>query len=46
MELFQRINNRGTAILMATHNHYLIEKFPGQILMCKDGALIEGEMEE
>ena len=46
MELFQRINNRGTSILMATHNHYLIEKFPGKILMCKDGKLIEGEFEE
>ena len=41
MQLFSEINNAGTAILMATHNFQLLEKYPHRILTCKDGALLD-----
>ena len=41
MELFGQINHAGTAILMATHNFQLIEKYPHRVLTCKDGQLLD-----
>ena len=41
MQLFGEINNAGTAILMATHNFQLIEKYPHRVLTCKDGELLD-----
>ena len=41
MQLFGEINNAGTAVLMATHNFQLIEKYPHRILNCKDGELLD-----
>jgi cell division transport system ATP-binding protein len=41
MQLFGEINNSGTAILMATHNFQLIEKFPHRVLTCQDGQLLD-----
>ena len=41
MQLFGEINNSGTAILMATHNFQLIEKYPHRVLTCKDGELLD-----
>jgi cell division transport system ATP-binding protein len=41
MELFREINHAGTAILMATHNFQLLEKYPHRVLTCKDGQLLD-----
>ncbi len=41
MELFKDINHSGTTILMATHNHNFIDKFPGRVLVCKENKLTE-----
>ncbi|MVN75357.1 ATP-binding cassette domain-containing protein [Hymenobacter sp. HMF4947] len=41
MDLFGQINNAGTAILMATHNFQLLEKYPHRVLTCKDGQLLD-----
>ena len=41
MQLFGEINNTGTAILMATHNYQLIEKYPHRVLTCRDGILLD-----
>ena len=41
MQLFGEINNSGTAVLMATHNFQLIEKYPHRVLTCKDGLLLD-----
>lgn len=42
MQLMMKINrDLGTAILMATHNYYIIEKFPARILRCTGGNIIE-----
>jgi len=41
MQLFGEINNLGTAVLMATHNFQLIEKYPHRVLTCQDGVLLD-----
>ncbi|OJJ17481.1 phosphonate ABC transporter ATP-binding protein [marine bacterium AO1-C] len=43
MQLFQKINKSGTAILMATHDYTALEKFPARILKCSEGRLEEVE---
>ncbi|MEP0822767.1 MAG: cell division ATP-binding protein FtsE [Ignavibacterium sp.] len=44
MELLMKINMRGTAILMATHNYELVRKFPARIVQLKEGKLVEVEL--
>ncbi|MDH5382310.1 MAG: ATP-binding cassette domain-containing protein [Cyclobacteriaceae bacterium] len=39
--LFQEINNSGTAILMATHDFQLMEKFDFRTLKCENGRLTD-----
>jgi cell division transport system ATP-binding protein len=42
MNLLIRINREHeTAIIMATHNYQLIDKFPSRILNCVNGAVVE-----
>ena len=41
MEILQKINRQGTAVLMVTHEHNLIKKFPGRALHCADGKITE-----
>ncbi len=41
MELFAQINFAGTAVLMATHNFQLIDRYPHRVLTCKDGHLLD-----
>ncbi|MDH5608679.1 MAG: ATP-binding cassette domain-containing protein [Cyclobacteriaceae bacterium] len=40
-KLFLEINKSGTAILMATHNHHFIKKYPARILKCEDGRVLD-----
>ncbi|MDX5340255.1 MAG: ATP-binding cassette domain-containing protein [Cyclobacteriaceae bacterium] len=42
--LFQEINKKGTAILMATHNHDLLRKFPYRVLKCEKGKLLDSQL--
>lgn len=46
MELLMKINMRGTAVLMATHNYELVRKYPARIVQLKDGKLIEVELKK
>jgi len=41
MDLFTEINHAGTAIIMATHNLVLLQRFPHRVLTCKDGQLLD-----
>lgn len=41
MNLLWTIRERGTAIVMATHDRYVLEKFPSRKLFCKDGLIEE-----
>lgn len=42
MELLLEISKNDTAVLMATHDYSLFEKFPAQTYVCENGKLIEG----
>lgn len=40
MEVLQRINARGTSILMATHNDEMVQKYNGRILHIQHGTIV------
>ncbi len=46
MELLTKINMRGTAILMATHNYDLVKKYPARVVQLKEGKLFELELKK
>ncbi|MDX2196473.1 MAG: ATP-binding cassette domain-containing protein [Cytophagales bacterium] len=39
MKLFIDINHSGTAILMATHHHHFLTRYPKRTLLCADGLV-------
>jgi cell division transport system ATP-binding protein len=43
MALLFDISNSGRAVLMATHNYSLIEKFPARIIKCEAGKLFDSK---
>lgn len=45
-KLFLEINNSGTAVLMATHNHHTIKKYPFRVLKCGEGKVFDSSVEE
>ena len=40
MELLERVNERGTAVLMATHNYPLVDKHRGRVIRIDRGRII------
>jgi len=46
MNLFFEINNSGTAVLMATHNHNFIKKFPHRVLKCENGKILDSRTQK
>lgn len=46
MKIFQAINNSGTAVLMATHDYNMIQKFPARILKCEGGQMLDSKTSE
>ncbi len=46
LRLFKAINKSGTAILMATHNHLFLDKFPARVLKCTEGKILDSNVEE
>ncbi len=44
MELIRKINMRGTAVLMATHNYELVRRYPARVIQLKDGKLVDIEI--
>jgi cell division transport system ATP-binding protein len=40
MDILTDISKNGRAVVMATHNYSLIEKYPSRTLKCEDGKLI------
>lgn len=47
MKLLTGINQeKGTAIVMVTHNRQIFEKYPGRVMVCKDEACTEQEEDE
>ena len=45
MKLLRRISENGTAVMMATHNYTLMQKYPSRIANCNNGTVICSEME-
>lgn len=43
LELFFKINNSGSAVLMATHNHSFLTKHPRRILNCEGHTISDSE---
>ncbi|MHA7877930.1 MAG: cell division ATP-binding protein FtsE [Bacteroidota bacterium] len=41
LALFLEINKKGTAVLMATHNHDLLKTSPSRVLKCHQGTLVD-----
>ncbi len=46
MRLLFDISKTERAVLMATHNYPLIEKFPARIIKCEKGRLLDSKVEE
>jgi cell division transport system ATP-binding protein len=46
LKLFEEINNSGTSVLMATHNHRFIERFPHRVLKCEKGRILDSSKEK
>jgi len=41
IQLLRDISQRGTAVVMSTHNIPLLDRYPGRVVRCKDGRLEE-----
>jgi cell division transport system ATP-binding protein len=41
MNLLMEIKNQGRAVIMATHNHSLLKKFPGRTFKCEKESMVE-----
>ncbi|MDB5261740.1 MAG: phosphonate transporter ATP-binding protein [Adhaeribacter sp.] len=46
MQIFLEINNSGTAVLMATHNHHIIHRYPKRVLKCVNGQVLDSVKEQ
>jgi len=46
LSLFIRINQGGTAVLMATHHHSFLKKFPSRVLWCENESVRDIGKEE
>ncbi|ELR69370.1 Cell division transporter, ATP-binding protein FtsE [Fulvivirga imtechensis AK7] len=42
--LFKEINKSGTAVLMATHDHSLVKKYPARVLKCEKGKVLDSKV--
>ena len=45
LKMLLKIANSGTAVLMATHNYGLIQKYPGRILKCENHQVLCSKIE-
>ncbi|MCB9232281.1 MAG: ATP-binding cassette domain-containing protein [Bacteroidia bacterium] len=45
MEILFRINLAGTSVLMATHEHGLIDRYTARTLECKEGSIIDHRLD-
>lgn len=43
-KIFKEINNSGTAILMATHDHNLVKSYPARVLKCEKGKVLDSKV--
>ncbi len=43
MRLLLKICEKGRAVIMATHNYNLIHKFPGRVVKCEEGSIVDSD---
>ena len=43
MTIFQRINDRGTTVIMATHNQQIVDELPHRVVEVVDGKIVRDE---
>lgn len=43
VKLFHEINRSGTAVIMATHYHQFIDKFPQRVLKCDQSKILDSQ---
>lgn len=41
LDIFKGINRSGTTVLMATHNHNFVKKFPERFLLCEEKKVLD-----
>ncbi len=41
VDLLQNISNKGTAVMMSTHNYSIVKAFPGKIMKCENMKFID-----
>lgn len=41
VERLQEISSKGTAVIMATHNLQLVDRYPGRVIYCRNHRLME-----
>ncbi len=46
MDVLQKINAQGTAVLMATHHHAFLREYPARVLFCQDEQVSDIDREE
>ncbi len=46
MKLLHKISSEGRSVIMATHNHNLIKRYPGRTLKCENARITETGQEE
>ncbi|HRI48439.1 MAG: cell division ATP-binding protein FtsE [Ignavibacteriaceae bacterium] len=46
MDLLKRINSKGTAIIIATHNYDLVKKYPTRIIKIEKGKTISAQLKQ
>ena len=44
LQLLHDICDKGTSVIMSTHNYQLVNMFPGKIMKCHDGTFSDSEM--
>jgi cell division transport system ATP-binding protein len=44
MEILFRINLAGTSVIMATHEHELIRRYPARTLECRDHTIFDHKL--
>lgn len=40
VDLLQDISEKGTAVIMSTHNYSIVQTFPGRIMKCENAELV------
>ena len=44
VQLLHDIRDRGTAVIMSTHNYQLVQHFPGKVKKCENGKLSDSDI--